>query len=196
MMLSTTAFRTALAFFRRMSATRPLIARRRNNHSDEEIPEASGYIPATGGNKQETVAMSSTPSSTPLKPPEADPARLGAAIIGKGVKIKGQIFSHQDLYVDGDVEGTIELLEHKLTIGPNGKVQATLKARQVIMLGSVQGNVEASERLELRKDAHLVGDMKTARIVIEDGAYIKGTIDLRQPTASPNPHAAASASSA
>jgi cytoskeletal protein CcmA (bactofilin family) len=139
--------------------------------------------------------MSSTPPSTPLKPPEAEPSRSGVATIGKAVKVKGQIFSHEDLYVDGDVEGTVELLENKLTIGPNGKVQASLKAREVIVLGSVQGNVEASERLELRKDAHLVGDTKTARIAIEDGAYIKGSIDivkadLRQPAASPNPQAA------
>ena len=144
--------------------------------------------------------MSSTSPSTPLKPPEAEPSRSGVATIAEAVKVKGQIFSLEDLYVDGEVEGTVELLENKLTIGPNGKVQASLKAREVIVLGSVQGNVEASERLELRKDAHLVGDTKTARIVIEDGAYIKGSIDivkanLRQPAASPTPQAAASSAS-
>jgi cytoskeletal protein CcmA (bactofilin family) len=80
--------------------------------------------------------------------------------------------------VDGDVEGTIELLDHKLTIGPNGKVHAGVKAREVVALGVIQGNVEASERIEIRKDAKLVGDIKTARIVIEDGAYFKGSIDI------------------
>ena len=109
---------------------------------------------------------------------EPEVSRGGSASIGKAVKIVGQIFSREDLYVDGDVEGTIELLEHKLTIGPNGKVQAAIKAREVVALGAIQGNVEAHDRLEIRKDAKLVGDIRTARIIIEDGAYFKGSIDI------------------
>jgi cytoskeletal protein CcmA (bactofilin family) len=109
---------------------------------------------------------------------ETDPARGGAASIGKAVKIVGQIFSREDLFVDGDVEGTVELMEHKLTVGPNGKVHSGIKAREVVALGTIQGNVEASDRIEIRKDARLVGDIKTARIVIEDGAYFKGSIDI------------------
>jgi cytoskeletal protein CcmA (bactofilin family) len=112
---------------------------------------------------------------------EPEPSRGGSATIGKAVKIAGQIFSREDLYVDGDVEGTIELMDHKLTIGPNGKVHAGVKAREVVALGAIQGNVEASERIEIRKDAKLVGDIKTARIVIEDGAYFKGSIDIVKP---------------
>jgi cytoskeletal protein CcmA (bactofilin family) len=108
---------------------------------------------------------------------ESDTSR-GSATIGKAVRIVGQIFSKEDLFVDGDVEGTIELMEHKLTIGPNGKVHAGVKAREVVALGTVQGNVEASDRIEIKKDAKLVGDIKTARIVIEDGAYFKGSIDI------------------
>jgi len=108
-------------------------------------------------------------------------ARGGTASIGKAVKIVGQIFSKEDLYVDGDVEGTIELLEHKLTIGPNGTVHAGVKAREVVALGSIQGNVEAADKIEIRKDAKLVGDIKTARIIIEDGAYFKGSIDIVKP---------------
>jgi cytoskeletal protein CcmA (bactofilin family) len=110
-----------------------------------------------------------------------DGQRSGSASIGKAVKIVGQIFSREDLFVDGDVEGTIELMEHKLTIGPNGKVQASVKAREVVALGTIQGNVEAHDRLEIRKDAKLVGDIRTARIVIEDGAYFKGSIDIVKP---------------
>jgi cytoskeletal protein CcmA (bactofilin family) len=109
---------------------------------------------------------------------EPETSRGGSATIGKAVKIAGQIYSREDLYVDGDVEGTIELMDHKLTVGPNGKVHAGIKAREVVALGVVQGNVEASERIEIRKDAKLVGDIKTARIVIEDGAYFKGSIDI------------------
>jgi cytoskeletal protein CcmA (bactofilin family) len=107
--------------------------------------------------------------------------RGGSATIGKAVKIIGQIHSKEDLFVDGDVEGTLEAPEHKLTIGPNGTVHATIKAREVVALGSIQGNVEATERIEIKKDAKLTGDIRTARIVIEDGAYFKGSIDIVKP---------------
>lgn len=108
-------------------------------------------------------------------------SRGGTATIGKSVKIIGQIFTKEDLYVDGDVEGTIESLENKVTVGPNGRVQAGIKAREVIILGQVQGNVETSDKVDLRKDAKLVGDITTARISIEDGAIFKGSIDIRKP---------------
>jgi cytoskeletal protein CcmA (bactofilin family) len=119
-------------------------------------------------------------SSVPFKSPEADSAR-NSATIGKAVKIIGQIFSKEDLYVDGDVEGTIECQDNKLTVGPNGKLQAGVRAREVVVLGQVKGNVEANDRIDIRKDARLVGDIKTARIVIEDGAYFKGSIDIVKP---------------
>jgi cytoskeletal protein CcmA (bactofilin family) len=137
-------------------------------------------------------AIPSTMSSTPFRSPEMDNAR-GAATIGKAVKVNGQIVSQEDLYVDGDVEGTVELVQHKLTIGPNGKVHAAIKSREVVVLGSIQGNVEASDKIEIRKDARLVGDIKTARIIIEDGAYFKGSIDIvkPEPKAAPAPAPAA-----
>ncbi len=75
----------------------------------------------------------------------------------------------------------MEALEHKLTIGPNGVVRAGIKAREVVALGTIQGNVEAHEKIEIRKDAKLVGDIRTARIIIEDGAYFKGSIDIVKP---------------
>ena len=80
-------------------------------------------------------------------------------------------------------------MQHKLTIGPNGKVHAAIKAREVVALGSIQGNVDASDKIEIRKDAKLVGDIKTARIIIEDGAYFKGSIDIvkPEPKAAPAP---------
>lgn len=137
--------------------------------------------------KKEATTLSSM-SSMPAGRMESDTSRGGSATIGKAVKIVGQIFSREDLFVDGDVEGTIELMEHKLTIGPNGKVHAGVKAREVIALGTIQGNVEASDRIEIRKDAKLVGDIKTARIIIEDGAYFKGSIDIvkTEPKAAPS----------
>jgi cytoskeletal protein CcmA (bactofilin family) len=158
--------------------------------------------------KKEATTLSSM-SSTPAGRMDPEPSRGGSATIGKAVKIAGQIYSREDLYVDGDVEGTIELMDHKLTIGPNGKVHAGVKAREVVALGVIQGNVEASERIEIRKDAKLVGDIKTARIIIEDGAYFKGSIDIvksepkaapsqprPQPAAAPAPAPVAAAASA
>ncbi len=87
----------------------------------------------------------------------------------------------EDLTVDGEVEGALELQEHRLTVGPNGKVNANVKAREVVVLGTIHGNVEVGDRIDLRKDAKLVGDIKTVRIVIEDGAYFKGSIDIVKP---------------
>lgn len=119
-------------------------------------------------------------SSTPSARYDAE-VRSSLASIGKAVKIVGQIFSKEDLYVDGDLEGTVELLEHKLTVGPNGNIHAGVKAREVVALGAIQGNVEATDKIEIRKEARLVGDIRTARIVIEDGAYFKGSIDIIKP---------------
>ena len=131
--------------------------------------------------------MSSVPNRVP-EPFEAP--RTGAAVLGKSVVIKGQILSREDLTIDGEVEGTVEMQEHRLTIGINGKVRASVKAREVIVLGTLHGNVETSERLDIRKEAKLVGDIKTARIVIEDGAYFKGNVDIVRAEV-PRPAAAA-----
>lgn len=141
--------------------------------------------------KEEENAPRYTPTPSPAPaseglPMQTMPARFESeptsssrtATIGKGVSITGQIFSKEDLIIDGEVEGTIEAHENKLTIGPNGKVKASIKAKDIVVLGIVQGNVEASERMEIRKDARLVGDIKTARISIEDGAIFKGSIDI------------------
>ncbi len=146
------------------------------------------------------VRKESTSVSMPVGRYEPE-TRSGPASIGKAVKISGQIFSREDLYVDGDLEGTVEALEHKLTIGPNGTVKATIKAREVVALGTIQGNVEAADKIEIRKDAKLVGDIRTARIIIEDGAYFKGSIDIVKPepakaAAKPQPAAPQPASAA
>lgn len=152
-----------------------------NKQRREEEPSrpfnTNSLRPAPAAAPVETRKETTTLSSMSAGRPEPDLSR-GAATIGKAVKIVGQIFSREDLYVDGDVEGNIELMEHKLTIGPNGKLHSGVKAREVVALGSIQGNVEASDRIEIRKDAKLVGDIRTARIVIEDGAYFKGSIDI------------------
>jgi cytoskeletal protein CcmA (bactofilin family) len=126
-------------------------------------------------------------SSTPYRLPDTDPRTMNTATIGKAVKIVGQIFTKEDLYVDGDVEGTIESQENKVTIGPNGRVQAGIRAREVVILGQVQGNVEATDKVDIRKDAKLVGDISTSRISIEDGALFKGSIDIKKAEQKPAP---------
>jgi cytoskeletal protein CcmA (bactofilin family) len=139
-------------------------------------PSPAPAAPSPAEPKKETITVSSMPNRS--FEPES---RGGSATIGKAVKINGQIHSKEDLYVDGDVEGTVEAPEHKLTVGPNGTVHAAVKAREVVALGTIQGNVEAADRIEIRKDAKLVGDIRTARIIIEDGAYFKGSIDIVKP---------------
>jgi len=151
--------------------------------SEEPTPPLRPVAPVAGPQmdvkdvkKENILPVSSMPFKTAT--PESDAKGSGQASIGKAVKINGQIFSKEDLYIDGDVEGTVELHENRLTIGPNGRVQASVRAREVVVLGAIQGNVEASDRIDIRKEAKLVGDIKTARIVIEDGAYFKGSIDI------------------
>jgi cytoskeletal protein CcmA (bactofilin family) len=148
--------------------------------------------PATPEIAKEGIPMSTLPSRSE---PHFDSSR--AATLGKSVIVKGQIFSREDLTIDGEVEGTVELQEHRLTIGPNGKVRASIKARELVVLGQINGNVETTDKIDIRKDARLLGDIKTARIVIEDGAYFKGNIDIvrteapRAAAAQPKPQAVA-----
>jgi cytoskeletal protein CcmA (bactofilin family) len=100
------------------------------------------------------------------------------AVIGKGMLIKGEIHSSEDLYIDGQVQGKLLLQDCKLTIGPNGRADCGAKAREVEILGRIDGNVETTEKIAIRKGGELVGDVRTAGIVIEDGAYFKGSIDI------------------
>ena len=103
------------------------------------------------------------------------------ATIGKSVVVKGELSGSEDLVIDGEVEGSISLRGQSLTVGPNGRVRANIEARNVILHGRVDGDVHATERVELRKTASLTGDISTSRISIEDGAFFKGTIDIQKP---------------
>ncbi|HZD30840.1 MAG TPA: polymer-forming cytoskeletal protein [Candidatus Angelobacter sp.] len=105
---------------------------------------------------------------------------MDVATIGKSVIVRGELSGSEDLYVDGEVEGSVSLKGQSLTIGPNGRVRANLEARNVIVHGRVDGNIVASDRVDLRKSASLTGDISTARVAIEDGAYFKGTIDIQK----------------
>ena len=143
----------------------------------------------TPTNEPGTIGSPTTPAATaPLRPVE--PVRESArsseiATIGKSVVVKGELSGSEDLVVDGEVEGSIALRGQSLTIGPNGRVRANIEARNVILHGRVDGDIHASERVELRKSASLSGDITTARISIEDGAFFKGTIDIQKPEPAP-----------
>lgn len=106
--------------------------------------------------------------------------RSDVAHIGKSVVVKGELSGSEDLYLDGEVEGSIELRSHSLTIGPNGRVRANVFAKDIVIHGKVDGNVRGTDRVELKKSAVLNGDIATQRIVIEDGAYFKGSIDIQK----------------
>ncbi len=125
------------------------------------------------------------PASTTYQPrtvetPKMESYRADVAHIGKSVIIKGELSGSEDLYLDGEVEGNIDLHDHNLVIGPNGKVRANVSAREVTVHGKVDGNVTGVEKVELKKSAVLAGDISTQRIVIEDGAFFKGAIDIRK----------------
>jgi cytoskeletal protein CcmA (bactofilin family) len=116
-----------------------------------------------------------------------DGAHAEVAHIGKSVVVRGELSGSEDLYLDGQVEGSIELHDHHLTIGPHGRVKASVNAREVVLHGELEGNVQGSERVELKKSAMLTGDIVTQRIAIEDGAVFKGSLDTQRPVAKPEP---------
>jgi len=119
------------------------------------------------------------------------PKTADIAHIGRSVIVKGELSGSEDLYVDGQVEGTIELKGNSLTIGPNGQLRADVNAKNVEVHGKLEGNVRATERVELRKSAVAVGDIFSQRIAIEDGAYFKGKVDIQKDTPKASPETSA-----
>ncbi len=100
------------------------------------------------------------------------------AMLGKSVVVKGHLLSGEDLTIDGEVEGTIDMIEHRLTIAANGSVRANVKARDIEVLGYIEGKLEAVTKVYIRKGGKFVGDIHSAGIVIEEGGYVRGSIDL------------------
>ena len=147
------------------------------NPSQPGNPAQGNPNPVQGVATQTNPAPPSRPPATAVNP-AANPAKPeGPTIFGKTMKIIGDVKCDQELFVDGEMEGRLDL-KNRLTIGPESKVNANIKAKEVIVFGSVRGNVEAEERIALRAGATIVGDIKTAGIIIEDGAYFKGGIDI------------------
>jgi cytoskeletal protein CcmA (bactofilin family) len=126
------------------------------------------------------VAAPSIPTQHKEAPKASDPHRADVGHIGKSVQIKGELTGSEDLYLDGSIEGTVDLRDHSLIIGPNGKIKAGISARDLVVHGRIEGNITATGRVELRKSCTLIGDVSTQRIVIEDGAFFKGAIDIKE----------------
>jgi cytoskeletal protein CcmA (bactofilin family) len=136
------------------------------------------------------AAVTPPPTPEPVRPAPAAPAfepqgrapvtAGDQATIGKGLIIKGEITGSESLFIDGKVEGSISLPGNRVTVGRNGQVSASINAREIVVLGKVKGNVSASDRVDIRAEGALTGDVAAARISIEDGAFFKGGIDIKK----------------
>jgi len=146
-------------------------------------PEAPGYAPASGQGNTSTnfnnaAAASRFTTPAPATSTPTAPTAHGLSCLGASLEIKGKISGEEDLQIDGKVEGSIALQGQRLTVGKTGQLNSEVHAREVVVFGKVQGNVRASDRVEIKKDGSVTGDITTSRISIEDGAYFKGRIEI------------------
>src|ERR1700687_3613570 len=149
--------------------------------TNAKAPERPAPVAKPASATTEVTAMS-TDAMRPLSTtPSGTTARLGASL-----HVKGEISGNEDLHIDGSVEGLIQLEDRKLTVGASAKLTADVVAREVVVYGSVKGNLRARDRIEIKKDGSVVGDLTTARIMIEDGAYFRVSIEIDRTGASSN----------
>ncbi len=148
-------------------------------------PQRPSSTPLGSQTSFETSAAPVRPSTpTPSASAGSTPAASGEqATIGKSLIVKGELSGSESLYIDGKVEGAINLPGNRVTVGRNGQVAANIMAREIVVLGKVRGNCHASDRVDIRSEGSLTGDVIAARISIEDGAFFKGGIDIRKPGA-------------
>ena len=147
-------------------------------------PGSGSATPATPAPSRPTP----TPSTAAVEQPSTrtaspqTPASAGdQATIGKSLMIKGEVTGSESIFIDGRIEGTITLPGNRVTVGRNGQVAANISAREIVVLGKVRGNCQAADRIDIRAEGSLTGDVIAARISIEDGAFFKGGIDIRKP---------------
>jgi cytoskeletal protein CcmA (bactofilin family) len=145
--------------------------------SEEENPpkpaEKAWVPPATS--KVESPKTEATPKVSNPMPSNQNPTVLGRSVISKG-----EISASEDLSIEGQFDGTISMKDHCLTVGTNGQVKAEIQARQVIIHGTVNGNITAREKVEIRRTGRVQGDLTAAGVAIEDGAYFKGSIEIQR----------------
>jgi cytoskeletal protein CcmA (bactofilin family) len=154
-------------------------------------PTNQPYTTPSRPGEPERPAMPTPVTSAPSEPSAAARPAVAAstadqATIGKSLVIKGEVTGSESLYIDGRVEGSINLAGNRVTVGRNGVVAANINAREIVVLGKVRGNLTASDRVDIRSDGSLTGDVVAARISIEDGAFFKGGIDIRKGGQKPN----------
>lgn len=122
---------------------------------------------------------SPAPNSNPNNQTKTVGTPIEQATIGRTLVIKGELTASEALYIDGRIEGKISLPEHRVTIGRNGSVQANITAREVVVMGKVQGNIDCTDRVDIRSEGSVTGDVTTIRISVEDGAVLKGGVEVR-----------------
>jgi len=143
-----------------------------------QTPSRPGAPEPTGTASSVTPVVPEPVAQAPSRPTVTTTA--DQATIGKSLVIKGEVTGSESLYIDGRVEGSISLAGNRVTIGRNGVVNANITAREIVVLGKLRGNLTASDRVDIRSDGSLTGDVVAARISIEDGAFFKGGIDIRK----------------
>jgi cytoskeletal protein CcmA (bactofilin family) len=119
-----------------------------------------------------------TPSTMNPAPVKTITSPIEQATIGRTVVIKGEVSGSESLYIDGRIEGSLTFKEHRVTVGRNGVVQANISAREVVIMGKVTGNIECSDRVDIRSEGSLTGDIASRRISVEDGALLRGAVQL------------------
>ncbi|MEO6965791.1 MAG: polymer-forming cytoskeletal protein [Acidobacteriaceae bacterium] len=149
-------------------------------------PNQPGTSPTTPSDPIRPQTLAPLSSEPAAQRPNPTPAGSSSeqATIGKSLTIKGEITGSEMLYIDGHVEGSVSLPGNRVAIGRNGHVAANISAREVVILGKVNGNINATDRVDIRNEGSLTGDVVAQRISIEDGAYFKGGIDIRKPATS------------
>jgi cytoskeletal protein CcmA (bactofilin family) len=122
--------------------------------------------------------METPMNETTAKLLSTTPTAPHPTVLGRTVVLRGELSANEDLLIEGQFEGTIALEDHCLTVGADGQVKAEIRARQVVILGTVSGNVVAREKVEIRRSGHVVGDLMAGTVAIEEGAYFKGSVDI------------------
>ncbi len=124
------------------------------------------------------MQINNDPQRGPAAPQTSGNGSKQTSYLGPGLEIKGEISGNEDLKLDSKVEGHVLIGGFRVTLGPRARVEAEIVAREVVISGEIMGNVRASDRIEIKKEATVVGDLKTEKIMVEEGAYVKGTIEI------------------
>jgi len=148
------------------------------NKQPQEIP-GTQRTPSPAAPQTAAPAPSAMPPARPSAPTARNLSCLGASI-----EVKGRISGDEDLQIDGKVEGPVTLQNHRLIVGRSAQMSSEISAREIVIHGKVTGNLNARDRVEINKDASVMGDLHTSRIMIEDGAYFKGTIEIKRTNSS------------